>query len=395
MATQERAEFFERAVAEVIERSAFERMLDSGQRLRWKLGLDPTRPNLHLGHAVGLRKMRQGARWGHEVVLIVGDWTAQVGDPSDRLDARPGMSHEEVLRNAETYLAQFHRIVPKENVRVVMQSEWFGKFTLKDVVHLASRFTAQQMLAREDFRIRMNAGRAIPITDLLYGLLQAHDSVAIQADVEFGGTDQKFNILLGRELQGQVGQRPQQVFLWNLLPGTDGQKMSKTKPETSIWLTDPPSEMFGKVMSLRDDLMAVYFEWATELPLDEARRHVAALADGSLHPRDAKEILARRIVTDLHGAGAAEEAARAFARQFREKQAPEGMAHVAVAGSSVLDALISTGFAKSKSEARRLVEQGGVRINGEVVTDPARTLPPGRSTLQVGPRRFATVEPSP
>lgn len=396
MTAPDRTEFFERAVAEIIERPALEALLASARRLRWKLGLDPTRPNLHLGHALGLRKMRQGALWGHEVVLIVGDWTAQVGDPSDRLDARPGMSHEEVIQNAETYLAQFHRIVPRENVRVVMQSEWFGKFTLKDVVQLASRFTAQQMLAREDFKNRMSIGRPIPITDLLYGLLQAYDSVAIRADVEFGGTDQKFNILLGRELQEQVGQPPQQVFLWHLLPGLDGEKMSKTKPLTGIWLTDPPAEMFGKVMAIRDDLMPMYFDWATEMPWGEAKQHVAALRDGSLHPREAKEMLARQIVTDLHGAAAAAEAAVAFRRQFVEKQAPEQMPRYTVAASNIVDVLTSTGLAKSRGDARRLIEQRGVRMNGDVVTSTTTELPAnGPVTLQVGPRRFAVVERSP
>ncbi len=394
MTAPERVEFFERAVSEVIDRAAFERLLASGRRLRWKLGLDPTRPNLHLGHTLPLRKMRQGALWGHEVVLIVGDWTAQLGDPSDRDESRPVMSHEEVRRNAETYLTQFHRIVPRENVRVVMQSEWFGTFTLRDTLHLAARFTTQQMLAREDFKNRLQAARPIPIKDLLYPLLQAYDSVAIESDVEFGGTDQKFNILLGRELQEQVGQPPQQVFLVHLLPGLDGEKMSKTKPQASIWLTDPPEQMFGKVMAIRDDLMPRYFDWATEMPWDEAKRHVAALGDGSLHPRDAKEILARQIVADLHGAAAAEEAARAFRRQFVEKRLPEELPKKMIAVSNIVDVLTSTGLAKSKSEARRLIEQRGVRVNGEVVTSPSTELTEAVSTIQVGPRRALTVERS-
>ncbi len=394
MTGPERAEFFERAVAEVIERPTLERLLDSGRRLRWKLGLDPTRPNLHLGHAVVLRKMRQGALWGHEVTLIVGDWTAQLGDPSDRDESRAVMSHEDVMQNAETYLEQFHRIVPRQNVRTVMQSEWFAKFTLKDTVHLAARFTAQQMLAREDFRNRLQSARPLPLKDLLYPLLQAYDSVAIRADVEFGGTDQKFNILLGRELQEQLGQEPQQVFLVPLLPGLDGEKMSKTKPQAGIWLTEPPNEMYGKVMSLRDDLMSVYFEWATEMPMAEARRALKALEDGSLHPRDAKRLLARTIVNDLHGGGSGETAERAFDRQFREKLAPEQRPQVSVGGSSVLDALLSTGFASSRSEGRRLVQQGGVRVNGQVVKDPGQELPLGASILQVGRLKVVTVERS-
>ncbi len=393
MTTPERTEFLERAVAEVIEQPALERLLDSRRRLRWKLGLDPTRPDLHLGHAVVLRKLRQGALWGHEVVLIVGDYTAQIGDPTAKDETRAVLSHEEVLQNAETYLAQFHRLVPRENVRIVRQSEWYGPFALKDTIELASRFTVQQMLAREEFKKRLGEARAIPIKDLLYPLLQAYDSLAIEADVEFGGTDQKFNILLGRELQEQVGKPPQQVFLVNLLPGLDGEKMSKTKRSTGIWLTDPPHEMYGKVMSLRDELMPVYFEWATEMPLDVAHKALAALEDGSLHPRDAKRLLARTIVNDLHGVGAGDAAEKAFDRQFREGRAPQEMRTYRIKERALLDVLVATKLAPSKGEARRKVQQRGVRVNGEVVTDPAYTFTPdGAVVLQVGKLNVARVE---
>lgn len=394
MTSQDRTEFFERAVAEVIERRALEDLLATGRRLRWKLGLDPTRPDLHLGHAVGLRKLREGARWGHEVVLIVGDYTAQIGDPTAKDETRAVLSHDEVLKNAETYLEQFYRIVPKENVRIVMQSEWYGAFSLKQSIELAARFTVQQMLAREEFRKRQTEGRAIPIKDLLYPLLQAYDSVAIKSDIEFGGTDQKFNNLLGRELQEQVGQPPQQVFLWHLLPGLDGEKMSKTKRQTGIWLTDPPNEVYGKVMRISDELIPLYLEWATEMPWADARKAAAALKGGSLHPRDAKRLVARAIVDDLHGMGAGEDAERAFDRQFKDKQVPEERKTVSVRGGTVLDAIIEAAFASSKSEARRLVLQGGVKVDGAVVKDPAQELPVGASVLQVGPRRFATVERS-
>ena len=393
MTPQERSEFFERAVAEVIERPALEGLLDSGRRLRWKLGLDPTRPDLHLGHAVALRKLRQGALWGHEVVLIVGDYTAQIGDPTEKDETRSVLTHDEVLRNAETYLAQFYRIVPRENVRIAMQSEWYGAFTLKDTIQLASRFTAQQMLAREEFKKRLAEGRPIPIKDLLYPLMQAYDSVAIRSDVEFGGTDQKFNNLLGRELQEQVGQPPQQVFLWNLLPGLDGEKMSKTKRHTGIWLTDPPGEMYGKLMSLRDDLMPVYFDWATEMPWAQARRTIKALEDGSLHPRDAKRLLARTIVDDLHGKGAGEEAEKAFDRQFGERKAPAEMRTHRTKERRLLDVLVEARLAPSKAEARRKVQQRGVRVNGEVVSDPAFVFnPDGPVVLQVGKLNYARVE---
>src|SRR5256714_8521822 len=272
-------EFLSRGIAEVIVRDDLRRLLASGERrLRIKQGFDPTHPSLHIGHAVGLRKLRKLAQWGHEIVLIVGDWTTQIGDPSDKDESRPMRSHDEVMTNARTYLDQFHLVVPKENSRVVLQTEWFGKFGLRDVIELTSRFTVQQMLAREEFRKRQAAGTAIPIKDILYPLLQAYDSVAIEAEVEAGGTDQLFNLLAGRELQEAIGQRPQNVYVTHLLEGLDGEKMSKSKPATAIWFTDAPNEMFGKVMAIRDDLMPHYFEWATEMPWDDVKALIDALA---------------------------------------------------------------------------------------------------------------------
>ena len=393
---EELQEFLSRAVSEVIVRDDLAAALRAGERrLRIKMGFDTTRPNLHIGHAIGLRKLRQLAQWGHEIVLIVGDYTTQIGDPTDRSESRPMISHEQVLENARTYLEQFHRIVPRENTRVVYQEEWYGPFTLKDVFHLASRFTVQQMLAREEFRKRQAAGTAIPIKDLLYPLLQAYDSVAIEADVEFGGTDQKFNILAGRELQEMVGQRPQQVFLVQMLEGTDGLVMSKTKQHTAIWLLDPPDVAFGKVMSIPDEAMPHYFEWGTEMPLAEVRSTLDALAGGELHKRDAKERLARRIVTELHSADAADAAAAAFARQFRDKQAPDEMPVVAIERDGqknvpIVDVLLRVGVA-SKSEARRLLQQRGVRVN-DVVADEATTLPTdAEAVVRYGARKFARI----
>src|SRR5438094_2655679 len=249
-------EFLTRGVSDVSVLVDLRSALASGERqLRIKQGFDPTHANLHLGHAIPLRKLRKLSQWGHEIVLIVGDWTTQIGDPTDQDLTRPLRSRDEVMRNAQTYLDQFHLTVPRENTRIVLQDEWFGKFGLRDIIQLTARFTAQQILAREEFRKRMEKKTAIPIKDLLYPLLQAYDSVAIDADVEFGGTDQLFNILTGRELQGMVDQRPQSVFIVELLEGLDGDQMHKSKPATAIWLTDPPSEIYGKVMSIDDSLM--------------------------------------------------------------------------------------------------------------------------------------------
>lgn len=390
-------EFLTRAVSEVFVRDDLRRTLAAGERrLRVKQGFDPTRPNLHLGHVVCLRKLRRLAEWGHEIVLIIGDYTTQIGDPTDKDETRPTMPHEEILANAQTYLEQFHRIVPREGTRVVYQTEWYGGFGLKDVIHLAARFSAQQLLAREEFRKRIAAKTPIPIKDLLYPLLQAYDSVAIESDLEVGGTDQLFNVLAGRELQEKVGQRPQNVFIIELLEGLDGEKMSKSKPATGIWLTDPPDEMFGKLMAIKDELMPHYFEWATELPLAEVRATCAALAAGSLHPRDAKQQLARRIVTELHSAAAADEAAAAFRRQFSDGEQPAEVpvVRVAAAGDStvlIVDLLVRAALVSSRGAARRLVEQRGVKIDGRVA-EPTSAVPVSATpVIQYGKRKYARI----
>ena len=394
---EELQEFLTRAVAEVIVRDDLAALLRAAERpLRIKMGFDPTQPNLHIGHAIGLRKLRQLAQWGHEIVLIIGDYTTQIGDPTDRSESRPMISHETVLENARTYLEQFHKIVPRESTRVVYQTEWYATFGLKDVFHLASRFTVQQMLAREEFRKRQAAGTAIPVKDLLYPLLQAYDSVAIEAEVEFGGTDQKFNILAGRELQEMLGLRAQQVFLVQMLEGTDGLVMSKTKRQTAIWLLDPPDVAFGKVMSIPDEVMPHYFEWGTTLPVIEMRSTLDALARKELHPRDAKDRLARRIVSELHSEAAAEDAARAFARQFREGRAPEAIPDAPVRSDGeravgIVDLLVRARLQPSRGAARRLVEQRGVKVD-EVLADLATTVPTDReAVIRYGPRSFARI----
>ena len=391
-------EFLTRAVAEVIVREEFATLLRSGERqLRIKQGFDPTRPNLHIGHAVGLRKLRTLASWGHEIVIIIGDWTTQIGDPTDKDETRPTMSHEQVLKNADTYLAQFHKFVPKENTRIVFQSEWYGKFGLRDVIDLASKFTAQQMLQREEFRKRMEKKTPIPIKDLLYPLLQAYDSVAIEADVEMGGTDQLFNILAGRELQTQLGQRAQQVFIVPLLEGLDGEKMSKSKPKTGIWLTDPANEVYGKVMSIDDALMPHYFEWATDLPLAEVKQIIAALARAESSGRkEAKERLAWQITSELHSPAAADEAKAAFARQFQRGEMPAEMRDVTLQADGereigIVDVLVRAAIQKSRTTARRVVEQGGVKLDGSKVSLDATVTTSGEHVVQVGKRDYTRI----
>jgi tyrosyl-tRNA synthetase len=389
-------EFLTRAVSDVSVLGDLRSALAAGERqLRIKQGFDPTHANLHLGHAVSLRKLRTLAQWGHEIVLIVGDWTTQIGDPSDLDQSRPLKSRDEVMENARTYLDQFHLIVPRENTRIVLQDEWYGKFGLRDVIQLASRFTAQQILSREEFRKRQERKTPIPIKDLLYPLLQAYDSVAIEADVEFGGTDQLFNILAGRELQEQLGQPPQSVFIVELLEGIDGEKMSKSKPAQSIWLVDPPSEVYGKVMAIDDKLMRHYYEWATELPMQEVRATLDALASKALHPREAKRKLARTITAELHSAAAADEAEREFDRVHKEGAPPDAAPTVDVKVNGqkevpIVDLVVSA-FAKSKSDAKRLVAQNGVRVDGAVASEETKVPVKGEPLLQIGKRQAVRI----
>jgi tyrosyl-tRNA synthetase len=390
-------EFLTRGMAEVIVREDLAASLRAGDRqLRIKQGFDPTHPNLHLGHAVPLRKLRTLAEWGHEIVIIVGDWTTQIGDPTDKDESRPTMSHEKIMKNAETYLEQFHLIVPRERSRVVFQSEWFGKFGLKDVIDLASKFTAQQMLQREEFRKRLEKKTPIPIKDLLYPLLQAYDSVAIESDVEVGGTDQLFNILAGRELQEQLGQPPQNLLINHLLEGLDGEKMSKSKPKTSIWLTDPPNEVYGKVMSIEDKLMPHYFEWATEMPRKEVNRILGAIGNHELHPKEAKEKLAWQITSELHSSAAADEAKVAFGKQFKEGGQPEAIPTVEMQKNghselNIVDVLRDSKIAPSRSEALRLVKQGGVSVDGSKASLETMVPTTSEPVIKVGKRQYHRI----
>ena len=287
------------------------------------MSFDPSAPDIHLGHAVGLRKLRQLQELGHKLVLIVGDWTAQIGDPSGRSQTRKMLSAEEVLRNAETYMAQFFKLVDRDKTEVRFQSEWFGEFSLNNVIELTSRFTVAQILARDDFASRYKANQPIAITELLYPLLQAYDSVPIESDVEFGGTDQKFNLLVGRDLQQMMGMPPQQCLLVPLLPGTDGvQKMSKSLGNY-IGIDEPPNEIFGKTMSLPDWMIVPYFEYLTDVSDDDLEEIAGAMDDGSVNPMELKKRLAGELVGQFHDPDAAREARRYFERTVQSGESPE------------------------------------------------------------------------
>ncbi|SVD72742.1 uncharacterized protein METZ01_LOCUS425596, partial [marine metagenome] len=267
-------------------------LLESGKSLRLKMGFDPSAPDLHLGHAVGLRKLRQLQELGHKVIVIVGDWTAQIGDPSGQSVTRPMLTQAQVMENAETYLAQFFKIVDRENTEIRLQSDWFGPFTLSDVIKLTSRFTVAQFLAREDFSKRYKANQPIAITEFLYPLLQAYDSCVIEADVEFGGTDQRFNLLVGRDLQQMMGQRPQQCFLMPLLVGTDGVKKMSKSLGNYIGIDATPNEIFGKTMSIPDEVILPYFEYLTDLSDRELSEMKSSLDEASVNPMELKKKLA-------------------------------------------------------------------------------------------------------
>ncbi len=381
-----------RGVAEVIVRSELEARLRAGEKLRLKQGFDPSKPDLHIGHAVGLRKLRQFQELGHTVVLVVGDWTAQIGDPSGRDESRQMLSREQVLANADTYMQQFFKVVDRDRTEVRWQTEWYEGFRLADVLKLTSRYTLAQVLAHETFRKRYENSLPVTLMELMYPLLQGYDSVMVHSDVEFGGTDQKFNNLAGRDLQAAMGQRPQDVLLVPLLMGTDGAKMSKSAGNT-IDLDEPPDSMYGKVMSLSDDVLFDYFWTVTDVPDDEIAEMKAGVAGGA-NPRDLKMRLARELVTQMHGAAAAASAEAEFVRVFQQQEVPEDMPEFRVAaGTAVLDAILAANLAQSRSEVRRLIEQGGVYLDGERVEGPEAQVALGDApqVLRVGRRRFARI----
>ena len=397
-----------RGVSEIIVEEEFKGLLARGTPLRLKMGFDPSRPDIHLGHVVGLRKLSQLQQAGHQVILIVGDWTAQIGDPSGQSATRPMLTHDEVVANAESYMRQFFKVVDRDRTQAVWQSEWFGKFSLADVIGLTSRFTVAQFLDREDFARRFQAHRPIAITELLYPLLQAYDSVAIKSDVEFGGTDQKFNLLVGRELQQMTGQRPQQCFLMPILVGTDGvQKMSKSLGNY-IAVEEPPNDMYGKVMSLPDDLVIQYFEYLTDVPEGELEEMGRAMADQSVNPMELKKRLAGEITTQFHGPEEARGARDHFERVVQRQEMPEDSQQYATyqvdeAGSgstqregdgagilSLPDALVSTSSVRSRGEAKRLISQGAIEVDGEKVYTETVSYRDG-TIVKVGRRRFIKV----
>jgi tyrosyl-tRNA synthetase len=366
----------------------------TGRQLRAKLGMDPTAPDIHLGHTVVLRKLRQFQDLGHKAVLIIGDYTARIGDPTGQNTTRPMLTPEAIKANAQTYFEQAGKILDMsaDKVEVRYNSEWLADLRLADVIKLTASMTVARMLERDTFELRYKKGDPIGIHEFLYPLMQGHDSVAIESDVELGGTDQTYNNLVGRDLQRMAGQPAQIVITMPILVGLDGvQKMSKSKGNY-IGVTDAPSDMFGKTMSIPDNLMENYYTLLTDLPVDE----IKTLCDASkTHPKQAKVKLGKIIVEQFHNAQAAEKAAEDFDKIFAQNQLPDDMPEVEVAAEAVMVSklLVQLGLVETGGEAKRMVKQGGVRVNDEKIDDPSQEITPtGGMVVQVGKRKFAKLK---
>lgn len=386
-------------IPEAALRAKLEKAERTGKPLRVKLGVDPTAPDIHLGHTVVIRKLRAFQDLGHTVIFLIGDFTGLIGDPSGNSVTRPQLTRDEINANAETYKTQIFKLLDPAKTEMRFNSEWMDKLGSDGFIRLASHVTVKQILERDDFSKRLQEEKPIALHELLYPLTQAYDSVALQADVELGGTDQKFNLLMGRNLQREYGQEAQVCVIMPLLEGTDGvQKMSKSLGNY-VGINEPPAEIFGKVMSISDDLMWRYYELLTDLSLSE----IATLRDsanaGDRNPRDLKSDLAKRIIADFHSASEAEAAEEEFVRRFRNKETPDEVDQKSLPsngaqGWELSHLLVTVGMAESKAEARRLIQQGGVSIDGQKqsITSSVTLWKPGMSTLiKVGKRRFVRV----
>lgn len=399
MDIQKQLEVFWRGTAEIISEEELVQKLKQDRPLRIKLGVDPSAPDLHLGHTVPLRKLKQLQDIGHQIIFLIGDFTGRIGDPTGRSETRKQLSEEQIRENAETYKEQVFKILDPAKTIVEYNSRWLSPLTFSDVIHLAGKYTVARMLERDDFARRYQEGRPIGIHEFMYPLMQGYDSVALQADVEIGGTDQKFNLLMGRHLQREMGQEPQICLMLPILEGLDGvNKMSKSLGN-HIGIYDPPAEMYGKTMSLPDHLMVRYFELVTNVSLEEIREIKEGLNQGTLHPRDVKMRLAREIVALYHDHAAAREAEDSFKAVFQRGDLPTEIPEVSLAREELQDGriwvarlLVLLGLAKSNSEARRLIKQGGVTIAGERIDDPERDIVPAAGMIvQVGKRRFVKI----
>jgi tyrosyl-tRNA synthetase len=399
LSVEEQLEFLRKGTVDIIPenelRAKLEKSAKTGNPLRVKLGLDPTAPDIHLGHTVVIRKLRAFQELGHTVIFLIGDFTGLIGDPSGKSATRPQLTRAEIDANAETYKAQMFKLLDPAKTEIRFNSEWMDKLGSDGFIRLASHVTVKQILERDDFKKRIDEERPVALHELLYPLTQAYDSVALNADVELGGTDQKFNLLMGRNLQREYNQEAQICVIMPLLEGTDGvQKMSKSLGNY-IGIMEPPQEIFGKVMSISDELMWRYYELLTDLTVPEIQKLRAAGESGERNPRDIKVELAKMIVADFHSREAADHAEEEFNRMFRSKQAPEEIEERVIAGGArtVIELLVETQLVGSKAEARRLIEQGGVTIQGERASNGNAQIEISEMPVEikVGKRRFLRV----
>lgn len=395
MTIDEQIEFLKKGAVDCIREDDLRRKLENsaktGVPLRVKLGADPTAPDIHLGHTVVIRKLKAFQDLGHTAIFLIGDFTGMIGDPSGKTATRPSLSREEIVANAETYKQQIFKLLDPEKTEIRFNSEWFDRFGAADFIKLASQTTVKQILERDDFTKRLAEEKPIALHELLYPLVQGYDSVALEADIELGGTDQKFNLLVGRNLQREYGQEPQVVITTPLLEGLDGvQKMSKSL-SNYIGIDDAPNEMFGKVMSISDDLMWKYYELLT----DSSAAEIEAMKTGNENPRNLKVNLAKLVIKDFHSTEKAAEAEEEFNRRFVKREIPDEIEETSlVAGNyKLVDLLVQTNLASSKGEARRLIEQGGVKIDGEKTSNVSTEIElRDEILLQVGKRKFLRLK---
>ncbi|MGI6397026.1 MAG: tyrosine--tRNA ligase [Desulfomonilia bacterium] len=393
MGIQDQLRELKRGIVDIISEEELIAKLKKGRPLKVKVGFDPTAPDIHLGHTVVLQKMRQFQDAGHEVICLIGDFTGMIGDPSGRSSTRPPLTRQEVLENAKTYQKQVKKILDPDRTIMAYNSQWMDNMVVSDFIKLTSVQTVARMLERDDFKNRFQQQHPISIHEFLYPFIQGYDSVALQADVELGGTDQIFNLLMGRDIQKAYGQEQQVVMTLPLLEGTDGVlKMSKSY-NNYVGVDDAPADMFGKIMSISDELMWKYYELLSSRSLDEIQGLKEQVLKGAVHPMDAKMALAREMVERFHGAHEAELASESFTRVFKEKAVPDDMPEVTLALERpwICSVLKDASLVKSTSEAKRLVTQGAVSIDDEKVSDPEQVLGRGVYIIKVGKRRFARV----
>lgn len=380
-----------RGVSEIIPVEELKAKLESGRQLIVKLGMDPTAPDIHLGHTVILNKLRTFQELGHKVVLLIGDFTAAVGDPSGKNATRPQLSREQIMHNAETYAQQAFKVLDRSKTEIRYNSEWLSKLGAEGTIRLASKLTVARMLERDDFTKRYQSGQPIAIHEFLYPLFQGYDSVALHADIELGGTDQKFNLLMGRELQKDAGMEPQCVLMMPLLVGLDGVKKMSKSAGNYIGVHDEPQNMFGKIMSLSDELMWNYYDLLSFRAVDEIEDLKRRCASGEMNPRDAKLELGREIVARYHGQEAGDAAVTAFLNQFAKGALPEDMPEVTLERLPLANLLKEAGLCETTSEALRMIRQHAVRVDGEAVESKDAQIADGTHVFQIGKRRFARI----